>query len=195
MGENNLEPVGQKHCHPRLQPRGLRNPSKQILRHQSSKRHRKSFRNDDPLTGSDTAESPSPSPQGSGRQGFYSHIFLVRKPSGKYWLILNLKILNKSIQYKHFWMDTIHSVTKLLFPGCFMVSFLDLRDAYLHVPIAQSSDIFPACSQLGKISVASSIQGSTLRAVILPQSIHQIDGRSTVTAEGGYLSCLTWMTC
>ena len=78
--------------------------------------------------------------QQEGR-GFYSHIFLVKKPSGKYRLILNLKILNRSIRYKHFRMDTIYSITKLLSPGCFMAS-LDLRDAYLHVPIAPASQKF-----------------------------------------------------
>lgn len=40
-------------------------------------------------------------------EGFYSHIFLIKKPSGKFPLIINLKILNKSIRYQRFRMDTI----------------------------------------------------------------------------------------
>lgn len=68
------------------------------------------------------------------REGFYSHIYLVKKPSGKLCLILNLKILNKSIGYKRFWIDTIFSVKVCSLPICFMVS-IELRDPYLHITI------------------------------------------------------------
>lgn len=67
----------------------------------------------------------------------------------------------------------------------------DLRDAYLHVPIAKSSsEISPACSQPGEVCVASSIQSFTLQAVIFPQGIDQSDGGSIGTAETeGNLYC------
>lgn len=68
------------------------------------------------------------------REGFYSHIYLVKKPSGKLCLILNLKILNKSIGYKRFWIDTIFSVKVCSLPICFMAS-IELRDPYLHITI------------------------------------------------------------
>ena len=80
----------------------------------------------------------TPVPQQEEGLGCYSHVFLVKKPSGKFRLILNLKILNKSIRYKRFRMDSIYSVRKLLPAGCFLAS-IDLRDAYLHVPIRTSS--------------------------------------------------------
>lgn len=46
--------------------------------------------------------------------GFYSHIFLVKKPLVRFSLILNLKILIRSICYKKFHIDSIFSVRKLL---------------------------------------------------------------------------------
>ncbi|XP_040215566.1 coiled-coil domain-containing protein 134 isoform X1 [Rana temporaria] len=73
--------------------------------------------------------------------GFYSHIFVVRKPSGKFRLILNLKPLNVSVRYKRFRMDSIYSVKALHPPNCFMAS-IDLKDAYLHIPIAEDHQRF-----------------------------------------------------
>ena len=67
-------------------------------------------------------------------QGVYSHVFIVRKPSGKFRMILNLRPLNKFVKYKRFRMESIFTVARCLFPGCYMAT-LDLRDAYLHIPI------------------------------------------------------------
>ena len=50
-------------------------------------------------------------------------------------MILNLKNLNKHVQYNHFKMDTLQSVISLMTPNCFMAS-VDLKDAYYSVPIA-----------------------------------------------------------
>lgn len=52
-------------------------------------------------------------------------------------------MLNKSIRYKPFQMDTMFSVKMLLSTECFMAS-IDLRNACskLHVPIAPSSQKF-----------------------------------------------------
>ena len=50
-------------------------------------------------------------------------------------MILNLKNLNKHVQYNHFKMDTLQSVLSLMTPSCFMAS-VDLKDAYYSVPIA-----------------------------------------------------------
>lgn len=68
-------------------------------------------------------------------QGFYSRIFLIKKPSGNFHLILNLKPLNKSVLYKKFCMDSIFTVRNMLTKECFMAS-IDLRGACLHIPIA-----------------------------------------------------------
>lgn len=73
--------------------------------------------------------------------GFYSHVFVVRKPSGKYRLILNLKPLNQSVTYKRFRIESIFSVRALLPQNCYM-ALIDLRDAYLHIPIAEAFQKF-----------------------------------------------------
>ena len=55
--------------------------------------------------------------------------------SGKYRMILNLKGLNRHIEYHQFKMDTLWSAVRLMTPQCYMTS-LDLKDAYYSVPIA-----------------------------------------------------------
>ena len=49
--------------------------------------------------------------------------------------------LNLSIRYKKFWMETIYSVNNLLQKEVFMAT-LDLRDAYLHIPIRKECQKF-----------------------------------------------------
>ena len=56
---------------------------------------------------------------------FVSTIFLRPKNDGSFRMILNLK---------HFKMDTLDTVTRMMKPGCFMAS-VDLKDAYYTVPI------------------------------------------------------------
>ncbi|KAM9330961.1 zinc finger FYVE domain-containing protein 16 [Gastrophryne carolinensis] len=58
----------------------------------------------------------------------------VKKASGGFRFILNLKRLNLCVQYRHFHMETIFSVKDLLPPDSFMVSF-DLKDAYWLIPL------------------------------------------------------------
>ena len=67
---------------------------------------------------------------------FISPIFLREKKDGSYRMILNLKVLNKSIVYHHFKMDTLSSVIKLIRPNCFMAT-IDLKDAYYSVPVSE----------------------------------------------------------
>ena len=67
---------------------------------------------------------------------FISNIFIRPKTSGEgYWLILNLKDLNKSVVYHHFKMDTFLTTLKLVTKGCFIAT-ADLENAYYSVPIA-----------------------------------------------------------
>ncbi|XP_073525244.1 uncharacterized protein [Phyllobates terribilis] len=75
-------------------------------------------------------ETPAPE---QGR-GFYSTLFLIKKPDGSFRTIANLKRLNDHLIYRPFKMETIKSAIKMLFPDCFMC-VLDLKDAYYHVPI------------------------------------------------------------
>ena len=67
---------------------------------------------------------------------YISTIFVRKKKSGKYRMILNLKGLNQHIEKHHFKMDTLWSAVRLMTPNCFMAS-IDLTDAYYVVPIAE----------------------------------------------------------
>ena len=68
---------------------------------------------------------------------FISPVFSVPKSDGNIRLILNLKEFNKYVRYVHFKMETIHSILKLVTPGCWMAS-IDLKDAYCSVKIHPS---------------------------------------------------------
>ena len=68
---------------------------------------------------------------------FISNIFLVPKGKGIWRLILNLKALNLYIEHQHFKMEDIRCVKDLLNRGDYMCK-LDLKDAYLSIPITQS---------------------------------------------------------
>ena len=68
--------------------------------------------------------------------GFISNIFLLPKVKGKWRLILNFKALNVYTEHQHFKMEDIRCVKDLLNRGDYMCK-LDLKDAYLSVPIAQ----------------------------------------------------------
>lgn len=65
---------------------------------------------------------------------FISTIFVRPKVDGSYRLILNLKMLNKSIVYHHFKMDNLQSAINMMTKNCYLAS-VDLKDAYYSVPI------------------------------------------------------------
>ena len=65
---------------------------------------------------------------------FISTIFLRSKKDGSYRTILNLKHFNEYVQYRHFKMDTLDTVVKMMKPGCYMAS-IDLKDAYYMLPV------------------------------------------------------------
>jgi len=66
-----------------------------------------------------------------------SNIFTREKrDSNKHRVILNLSLLNESIEYCHFKMDTLNTALNLLTKDCFCAS-IDLADAYYSVNIAQ----------------------------------------------------------
>uniref|UniRef100_A0A8W8IEM8 Reverse transcriptase domain-containing protein n=1 Tax=Magallana gigas TaxID=29159 RepID=A0A8W8IEM8_MAGGI len=67
-------------------------------------------------------------------QGFYSTFFVVPKRDGGYRPILNLKPLNVFLQNQHFKIESLRSITQALNVGDWVAS-IDLKDAYLHVPI------------------------------------------------------------
>ena len=66
--------------------------------------------------------------------GFYSHYFLAPKKGGTWRPILNLKRLNQYIHCEKFRMETLANILQVIQLNDHMIS-LDLKDAYLHVPI------------------------------------------------------------
>ena len=70
--------------------------------------------------------------------GFYSNIFLVRKASGGWRPVIDLKNLNAHIHTPHFRMFTTSSVLSSVEKGDYVFK-IDLQDAYFHVPIHPSS--------------------------------------------------------
>ena len=70
--------------------------------------------------------------------GFYSHLFVVPKKNGKLRPIIDLSFLNRFICLERFKMETTRSIREAIRPGDWAVS-IDLKDAYLHVPIHPSS--------------------------------------------------------
>ena len=70
--------------------------------------------------------------------GFYSNVFLVRKASGGWRPVIDLKNLNAHIHAPHFRMFTTSSVLSSVEKGDYPFK-IDLQDAYFHVPIHPSS--------------------------------------------------------
>ena len=67
---------------------------------------------------------------------FVSSIFISHKNNGGTRLILNLKQLNKNIEYHHLKMESINAILNLITKDCFMAS-IDLKDAYYSVTISE----------------------------------------------------------
>ena len=70
--------------------------------------------------------------------GFYSNVFLVRKSTGGWRPVIDLKNLNAHIHAPHFHMFTTSSVLSSVEKGDYAFK-IDLQDAYFHVPIHPSS--------------------------------------------------------
>ena len=73
--------------------------------------------------------------------GFYSRLFVVWKTSGSWRPVIDLSTLNRFVDVSHFQMETIQSVLLSVRPGDWMAS-IDLRDAYLQVPVHPESRPF-----------------------------------------------------
>ena len=69
---------------------------------------------------------------------FVSPIFTRPKKDGKIRLILNLKKLNKSVEYHHFKMETLKQALALVTEECWFAS-LDLKEAYFSISIKEES--------------------------------------------------------
>ena len=73
--------------------------------------------------------------------GFYSRMFVVLKASGAWRPIIDLSYFNRFVMGTKFRMETVQSVLASVRQGDWMVS-LDLKDAYLQVPIHPESRQF-----------------------------------------------------
>jgi len=73
--------------------------------------------------------------------GLYSRMFLVPKPNGAVRPVLDLKRLNQFMKKVPFKMEAFSSLRPLLKKGDWLVK-IDLKDAYLHVPLAESAQRF-----------------------------------------------------
>lgn len=72
---------------------------------------------------------------------YISNIFPRAKKDGSSRVILNLRALNKFVEYHHFKMDTLKSAIQLMRPNCFFAS-VDLKDAYYSIPVCSSDRKF-----------------------------------------------------
>ena len=70
--------------------------------------------------------------------GFYSWLLLVPKKNGKLRPVLDLSIPNQHIRKQPFKMETVKSVRQSILVNDWALS-IDLKDAYLHVPIYPQS--------------------------------------------------------
>lgn len=85
-----------------------------------------------------------------GSEGFVWSLFVIPKKTGGFRPIVNLKPLNKFIKYEHFKMENLQAVRFLLREGDWMVK-VDLKDAYLTVPIHPSHQKFVRFQCQGRI--------------------------------------------
>ena len=72
---------------------------------------------------------------------FVSHVFAVPKSAGEFRLVLNLSRLNTFTRVPSFKMPNHNSLRALIPPMAWMAK-LDLRDAYLHVPVQEKFQKF-----------------------------------------------------
>ena len=101
-------------------------------------------------------------PPGQRGDGYYSTYFLVTKKDGGMRPILNLKQFNKHLVHRRFKMETLNRLISIVVPGVWMAS-LDLKDAYLHVPIAREHWKY----------LRFAVQGRHLQFIVTPFGLSQ----------------------
>ena len=123
--------------------------------------------------------------------GVYSRYFLVKKKTGGWRPILDLRRLNKFIKAQKFRMVTLQHVLGQLEEGDFLSS-LDLEDAYFHIPILKGHRKF----------LRFVVQGRHYQFRALPSDYGRHPGYSPSAlhqwrrscAERGSTSTPTWTT-
>ena len=117
--------------------------------------------------------------------GFYSNVFLVRKASGGWRPVIDLKNLNAHIHAPHFRMFMTNSVLSSVRKGDYTFK-IDLQDAYFHVPIHPSSRKYLRFAFENKVYQSQVLPFglNTAPQVFTPQAFTQLGHRVT-----GYLHC------
>lgn len=82
--------------------------------------------------------------------GFYSNLFIVPKLNGEVRPVLDLKALNQFLNIQTFRMELINSVITSQRRGEYLAS-IDIKDAYLYVPIFHLHQKFQFLEFLGWI--------------------------------------------
>ena len=72
---------------------------------------------------------------------YFSNVFLTEKKDKSFRMILNLKTLNKHINYVHFKMESMMDVLHMITPGSYMAS-IDLTNAYYSIPVHKDHQKF-----------------------------------------------------
>ena len=72
---------------------------------------------------------------------FVPEVFTRSKKDGSKRMILNLKRLNKFVDYKHFKMESLQNVLELIRPGVYMAS-IDLKDAFYSVTVHKNHQAY-----------------------------------------------------
>ena len=108
-------------------------------------------------------EPASPTP------GFYSHMFVITKASGGWRPIIDLSVLNLSVDRTPFRMENTHTVLRSGRRNEWMVS-IDLKNAYLQIPIHPASRRFLRFPAGGRTWQFRAVHGTT--------GLHLHDGSS-----------------
>ena len=74
----------------------------------------------------------------AGELGVISPLFLNKKPDGNFRMILDLKEVNKYVEYQHFKMQTFNDARNIIDKDDFLIK-IDLKSAYDSVPIHRES--------------------------------------------------------
>lgn len=141
----------------------IQSSPRKVYDHKSFERRYQSSGYEDPSKGSDTPEEC--------QQGHYSHVFLVKKPSGSFSLILKLKLLTKSLFYRKCSYGLNFYSWESIDPRRQYIS-----DTYLYIPINTRSEISQASSEYGGTYSSFAIPSLSFWPFIGSADIHESDG-------------------
>lgn len=113
--------------------------------------------------------------------GFYSSVFVVPKKDGGWRPIINLRELNRYVISPHFKMENISNLKDVILPRDWMCE-LDLKDAYLSVPMHRSNWKFLCFSWKEEYLP---VPNPPLRSHVSPVCVYQTPLSSCCTVQTG----------